>query len=54
LGVPQELASSLVSEVQKEYPKASSQDLSNEAARRFYQKKAPANSLKLGAEEPVV
>ncbi|WP_241974757.1 ATP-binding protein [Paraburkholderia sp. BL17N1] len=45
LGVPQELASSLVNAVQKEYPRASSQELSNEAARRFYQKKAPATSL---------
>ncbi|MGF6572377.1 hypothetical protein ABH945_004498 [Paraburkholderia sp. GAS333] len=54
LGVPQELASSLVSAVQMEYPKASSQDLSNEAARRYYQKKAPANSLKNGEAEPVI
>ncbi|MFM0615019.1 ATP-binding protein [Paraburkholderia nemoris] len=46
LGVPQELASSLVGIVQHEYPAASSQDLSNEAARRFYQRKAPADSLK--------
>ncbi|SOF01114.1 AAA domain-containing protein [Burkholderia sp. OK233] len=46
LGVPQDLASSLVGTVQKEYPAASSQDLSNEAARRFYQKKTPAESLK--------
>ncbi|MBN3762021.1 ATP-binding protein [Burkholderia sp. Ac-20365] len=45
LGVPQELASSLVNTVQKEYPSASTQDLSNEAARRFYQAKAPARSL---------
>jgi len=51
LGVPQELASSLVSTVQKEYPAASSQDLSNEAARRFYQKKAPAESLKKSVKE---
>ncbi|OYD73657.1 UNVERIFIED_ORG: AAA domain-containing protein [Burkholderia sp. CF145] len=54
LGVPQELASSLVGIVQKEYPAASSQDLSNEAARRFYQKKAPADSLKSGVKDPVV
>jgi ABC-type dipeptide/oligopeptide/nickel transport system ATPase component len=46
LGVPQELASSLVCTVQKEFPAASSQDLSNEAARRYYQKKAPADALK--------
>jgi hypothetical protein len=46
LGVPQERASSLVSIVQKEYPTASPQDLSDEAARRYYQKKSPADSLK--------
>ncbi|CAE6872721.1 ATP-binding protein [Paraburkholderia domus] len=54
LGVPQELASSLVNTVQQEYPTASSQDLSNEAARRFYQKKAPAVSLKNGVKDSVV
>ncbi|MHB9833324.1 ATP-binding protein [Paraburkholderia terrae] len=51
LGVPQEVASSLVCTVQKEYPAASSQELSNEAARRFYQKKTPAESLKKGVKE---
>ncbi|NVH75735.1 ATP-binding protein [Paraburkholderia sp. JPY432] len=54
LGVPQELASSLVNAVQKEYPTASSQDLSNEAARRFYQKKSPADSLKIAVNDSVV
>ncbi|CAD6516528.1 ATP-binding protein [Paraburkholderia metrosideri] len=54
LGVPEDLASSLVNAVQKEYPRASSQDLSNEAARRFYQKKAPADSLKGAVGEPLV
>ena len=51
LGVPQEVASSLICTVQKDYPAASSQDLSNEAARRFYQKKAPAESLKKSVKE---
>ncbi|CAD6560123.1 ATP-binding protein [Paraburkholderia sabiae] len=51
LGVPHEVASSLVCTVQREYPAASSQDLSNEAARRFYQKKAPSESLKKGVKE---
>ncbi|CAE6854867.1 hypothetical protein R69619_07639 [Paraburkholderia nemoris] len=46
LGVPQEQASSLVRSVQKEYPNASPQDLSDEAARRYYQKKDPSDSLK--------
>ncbi|MCX5538074.1 AAA family ATPase [Paraburkholderia sp. CNPSo 3076] len=46
LGVPQQLASSLVGIVQREYPAASSQELSNEAARRFYQQKAPSDSLR--------
>jgi hypothetical protein len=54
LGVPQELASSLVFTVQKEYPGASSQDLSNEAARRFYQKKAPAESLRSSSKESTI
>ncbi|WP_321813122.1 MULTISPECIES: ATP-binding protein [unclassified Paraburkholderia] len=42
LGIPQELASSLIGAVQEKYPTASSQDLSKEAARRFYQSEAPA------------
>ncbi|MEX3637942.1 ATP-binding protein [Paraburkholderia sp. BR14320] len=46
LGVPQEQASSLVDTVQREYPAASSQDLSNEAARRYFIKKGPADSFK--------
>ncbi|WP_176081840.1 ATP-binding protein [Paraburkholderia tropica] len=54
LGVPEELASSLVNEVQKEYPSASSLDMSNEAARRYYQAKAPAGSLKSRAADTVV
>jgi hypothetical protein len=45
LGVPQEVASSLICTVQKEYPAASSQDLSNEAARRFFRHKSAAESL---------
>lgn len=53
LGGPQELATSLVNDVQKQYPSASSQDLSNEAARRFYQKRAPAASLKNGVTDAV-
>ncbi|SAL05003.1 Transposon Tn7 transposition protein TnsC [Caballeronia calidae] len=51
LGIPQELASSLIDRVQKEYPAASSQELSNEAARRFYQRKSPAVSLKTKSKE---
>ncbi|TDN64018.1 ATP-binding protein [Paraburkholderia sp. BL10I2N1] len=51
LGVPQEVASSLICTVQKEYPSASSQDLSNEAARRFYKHKSPAESLKTSGKE---
>jgi hypothetical protein len=54
LGVPQELASSLVNAVQKDYPSASTQELSNEAARRFYQAKAPARSLKSRVKDSVV
>jgi hypothetical protein len=46
LGIPQECASSLVGLVQRDHPEAASQELSNEAARRFYQNKAPADSLK--------
>ncbi|ADG18133.1 Tn7-like transposition protein C [Paraburkholderia atlantica] len=51
LGVPQELASSLVGAIQREYPAASSQDLSDEAARRFYQNKAPSDALKQSASK---
>jgi hypothetical protein len=51
LGVPQEMASSIVGTVQKEYPAATSQDLGNEAARRYYQKKAPADALKNSAKK---
>jgi Holliday junction resolvasome RuvABC DNA-binding subunit len=54
LGVSQEVASSLVDAVQKEYPTASSQDMSNEAARRFYQVTAPAGSLKGRTKDAVV
>jgi ABC-type dipeptide/oligopeptide/nickel transport system ATPase component len=54
LGVPQELASSLVNAVQKEHPSASSLDMSNEAARRYYQAKAPAGSLKKRPKEATV
>jgi hypothetical protein len=54
LGVPQELASSLVNAVQKEYPAASTEDLSNEAARLFYQAKGPARSLKGRVKDSVV
>ncbi|SOF00952.1 AAA domain-containing protein [Burkholderia sp. OK233] len=48
LGIPQESASSLISTVQEEFPAASSDDLSSEAARRFYQNKAPAGPMKKG------
>lgn len=46
LGISQERALSLVSRVQEEYPAASSQDLSNEAARLFYQTTPPLKSAK--------
>ncbi|WP_322092521.1 ATP-binding protein [Paraburkholderia bannensis] len=45
LGVPQDAASSLISEVQRDFPVATSQQLSEEAARRFYQGKAPSAAL---------
>ncbi|WP_241024812.1 ATP-binding protein [Paraburkholderia sp. Ac-20340] len=50
LGVPQDIASALISQVQREYPAATSQQLSNEAARQFYQGKAPSESLNKGTQ----
>jgi hypothetical protein len=46
LGVPEDVASSLVDEVQKDFPSASREELSGEAARRYYGKRLQRTSIR--------
>ncbi|WP_232427319.1 ATP-binding protein [Burkholderia ubonensis] len=46
LGVPEGIAFSLVDEVQKEFPSASSEELSGEAAKRYYGKKLQRTAIR--------
>ncbi|QCP49097.1 ATP-binding protein [Trinickia violacea] len=52
LGVAEDIASSLIDEVQKEFPSASTEDLSAEAARRYFRKHSQRESLKRCEKKP--